>query len=110
MLWTTPSGDRDFARTVPYRAYLLAIAVVPLPLLWVSVERAQLTYAVLGSWFMPLLAVTLLWLNNRRKWVGEPFRNGWLTNAALAVTVLFFAYAAVRTAVQGIARLAGGEG
>jgi Mn2+/Fe2+ NRAMP family transporter len=99
--------DQDFARTVPYRAYLLAIAVVPLPLLWVSVERAQLTYAILGSWFMPLLAVTLLWMNNRRKWVGESFRNGWLTNAVLVLTVLFFVYAATRTAISAITRLLG---
>jgi hypothetical protein len=56
---------------------------------------------------MPLLAVTLLWMNNRRRWVGESFRNGWLTNAVLAVTVLFFLYAAVRTATSAIARLLG---
>ena len=53
-------GDVDFARTVPYRVYLVLIAIVPLPLLWWSVERAQLSYAVLASLFMPLLAVTLL--------------------------------------------------
>jgi Mn2+/Fe2+ NRAMP family transporter len=102
-----PAGDQDFASTVPYRVYLVAIAVVPLPLLWVSVEKAQLTYAILGSWFMPLLAATLLWMNNRGRWVGQSFRNGWLTNAALAVTVLFFLYAAARTATSAIARLLG---
>lgn len=83
------------ARTPWYRLYLVAIAVVPLPLLWLTLERAQLTYAVLGSLFMPLLATTLLLINTRTAWVGRGFRNGRVTNAVLLATVVFFGLIAV---------------
>ncbi len=99
LLCRAPGAKRetaiDFSTTVPYRVYLVSIAVVPLPLLWLSLERAQLAYAVMGSLFMPLLALTLLLLNNRERWVGASCRNGWMTNVALATTLLLFAYVAV---------------
>ena len=82
----------DLKQTVAYRAFLIALAIVPLANLWLTVERVQLAYAVMGATFMPLLAVTLLILNNQRRWVGERFRNGWSINAILVLTVLLFAY------------------
>lgn len=89
----------DFTKTAGYRAYLFAIALVPLPLLWVSVRQAQLTYAILGSLFVPLLALTLLIMNNRGDWIGSEYRSGWVTNLVLATTVLFFAYVAADTVI-----------
>jgi hypothetical protein len=45
---------------------------------------------------MPLLASTLLVMNNHRDWIAPPFRSGWLINFALMVTlVLFVALAAL---------------
>jgi Mn2+/Fe2+ NRAMP family transporter len=82
----------DLKQTRAYQGYLAAIAVVPLANLWLTVERVQLAYAVMGAMFMPLLAVTLLILNNRTAWVGDRFRNRWWINAVLAATVLLFAY------------------
>ena len=90
----------DLSRTRAYRAYLVALAIVPLPLLMVSVRKAQLIYAVLGSLFMPLLALTLLIMNNRTDWVGRRFRNGLLTNLVLLSTLLFFAFVAIDTTVR----------
>jgi hypothetical protein len=49
----------------------------------------------MGAMFMPLLALTLLILNNRGGWVGGRFRSGWLTNAVLVITLLLFAYMGV---------------
>jgi len=49
---------------------------------------------------MPLLAFTLLIMNNRKKWVGERFTNGWVTNCILVVTLLFFAYAGIGKVVK----------
>ena len=86
----------NLAATVPYRGFLAFIATVPLVLLWVSLERAQLLYAVFGALFMPLLALTLLLMNTRRGWVGERFRSGAVTNGALVVTLAVFAYIALR--------------
>jgi len=82
----------DLKRTPEYRMYLVAIAIVPAALLWLTVERVQLAYAVMGALFMPLLAVTLLILNTNRRLVGERFRNAVWINVLLVVTVLLFAY------------------
>ena len=101
------ADGQDLSSTRAYRVYLLLITLVSLPLLWLTVERAQLSYAVLGSLFMPLLALTLLLLNNRTAWVGKEFRNKWVTNAVLVTTLLFFGFVAVRTAIVNLERLLG---
>jgi hypothetical protein len=77
--------------TRAYRAYLLVIAVVPLPLLWFSVTEVQLAYAVLGALFMPFLALTLLLLNTRPGLVGSRFTSGPAINALLGATLVLFA-------------------
>jgi Mn2+/Fe2+ NRAMP family transporter len=81
----------DLERTPAYRGYLAAIAIVPLALLWFTVQSVQLAYAVMGAMFMPLLAVTLLILNNQERWIGN-LRSRWWVNAVLVVTLLLFAY------------------
>ncbi|HEX9729437.1 MAG TPA: Nramp family divalent metal transporter [Gemmatimonadales bacterium] len=102
----TATVPPDLSRTAPYRAYLAFIALGSLPLLWMSLERAQLSYAVMGSLFMPLLAFTLLLLNTRRDWVGA-LRYHWTTNTVLVATLVFFGYVAGRTAVANLGRLLG---
>jgi len=97
----------DFTKTAGYRVYLFAIAIAPLPLLWGSVAWAQKSYAVLGSFFIPLLALTLLIMNNRTEWVGRRYRNGWVTNIILVATLLFFAYAAGEKAAEVYGSLMG---
>ncbi len=81
----------DLERTRAYRGYLIAIAMVPLVTLWLTVERIQLAYAVMGALFMPLLAVTLLLMNTREPWVGRSFKSTWILNAILVITLLLFA-------------------
>lgn len=81
----------DLTKTTSYRVFLVCLAVIPLVFLKLKVETIQLTYAVLGALFMPLLALTLLMMNNRRSWVGDRFRSGWLINMFLAATLILFA-------------------
>jgi Mn2+/Fe2+ NRAMP family transporter len=100
-------SSEDLSRTTPYRLWLLLIATVPLPLLWTSLERAQLLYAVFGALFMPLLALALLAMNTRAAWVGHDFRNGWVTNLALALTLAVFAWLAGTEVLDALRRLAG---
>ncbi len=97
-----PRRDVDFARTPAYRAALVAIAVIPLPLLWRNVQQVQVAYAVLGAMFMPLLAATLLYMNNRTAWVGARFRSGWLINAVLVITLAYFTFEGGRKIYQEI--------
>ncbi|MHC4444964.1 MAG: Nramp family divalent metal transporter [Planctomycetota bacterium] len=99
--------EKDFTRMPAYRVYLLALALVPLPLLWISVQQAQLIYAVMGSLFMPFLALTLLIMNNRSDWVGKEFRSGWITNVVLAITLLFFICVGIGKIVAIIGELIG---
>jgi Mn2+/Fe2+ NRAMP family transporter len=93
-----PGNQRQHAgelrHSSPYRWYLLGMTIVPLIWLWMPVKQIQLAYATIGAWFMPLLALTLLIMNNRERWVGETFRSRLLLNVVLIVTVALFAYLA----------------
>ncbi|MGB8953706.1 MAG: hypothetical protein WCC06_13715 [Candidatus Aminicenantales bacterium] len=74
-------------------------------LLWFNVQEVQLVYAVMGALFMPLLAVTLLLLNNRREWVGREFRNSVLVNLVLTVILAFFTFIGFREIVEALSGL-----
>ncbi len=89
-----PAVDRSakLTRTWAYYGFLLFMTIAPLPTLAWKVKSIALTYAVFGAVFMPFVAGSLLWLNNRRDLPRE-FRNGWLSNCVLAITVAFFAWA-----------------
>ena len=101
----TERHDTELSKTLAYKGYLIALSVAPLPLLWLSVQRVQLAYAVFGSLFMPLLAATLLLMNNRKEWVGEEYRNRWLSNAMLVATLILFGYLGVSGALENLGRL-----
>ncbi len=90
------AGASGLSRSRAYRVYLLALAVLPLTLLWFKVQEVQLVYGIVGALFMPFVALTLLVLNNRVRLVGPEFRNGVLVNGLLALTLAFFAYVGIR--------------
>lgn len=77
-------------RSVPYRAYLLLIAVVPMLGLFWSFRDIQMVYAVTGALLFPVLALALLVFNGRSQWVGAQFANRPLTVAALVAVLIFF--------------------
>jgi Mn2+/Fe2+ NRAMP family transporter len=86
-----PAGGMEHSR--PYRIFLAGLATVPLVLVRWPVKQLQLAFGLTGAMLLPLLAVTLLILNNRRDWVGDRFRPSWRLNAVLAAALAFFAYA-----------------
>jgi Mn2+/Fe2+ NRAMP family transporter len=86
----------DLEKTREYRAYLLALALLPLSLLWFRIQQVQLVYGILGALFMPFVAITLVLLNNRTRLVGQDFKNSWMINLVLAVTIAFFSYIGLR--------------
>ncbi|MCB9850877.1 MAG: Nramp family divalent metal transporter [Phycisphaerales bacterium] len=93
------SADRaelDYTKLRAYRAFLVALALVPMLLVGRELGKIQLVYAVMAALFMPLLALTLLLLNNRTDWVGKRFRSGYLVNILLVATLAFFAWVFVR--------------
>lgn len=83
------STSEDLTKSMPYRTYLLALAVVPMIGLFMKFIEVQKLYAVIGAVFVPLLAIALLILNGKRAWVGD-FANRPLTIVSLLATLVFF--------------------
>lgn len=76
--------------TLPYRLFLGFLAFSPLIIVWWSKPAwIGILYAVTGAFFMPFLAATLLFMNNRSAWLGNA-RNGWLANIGLGLSLLLF--------------------
>lgn len=78
----------ELTRTTAYRAYAIGLGVLPLVGVWNNYSDVQRWFGLIGSAFVPLLAITLLILNNRQNWVGGQARNGWLANAVLALAAI----------------------
>ena len=83
------------AMTPTYRIFLILLTFVPMLGLFTSFREIQKFYTVTGAFFIPFLAVGLLFLNSRAKWVGSKFRNGWPTILSLVATIMFFLWAAI---------------
>jgi Mn2+/Fe2+ NRAMP family transporter len=81
-------------RSLPYRGYLAAIAVIPMFGLFHSFREIQKLYASIGAWFIPVLALSLLLLNSRTDWVGERYKNRPLTVGVLLVILVLFSWIA----------------
>jgi len=95
----------EISKTRSYRSYLLALTFLPILTLWLKVQEIQLVYAVMGSLFMPLLALTLLLLNNRTKWVSREFKYGLGLNLILGATLAFFTYIGITEIIETISGL-----
>ena len=75
----------------PYRIALLFITFVAIPLAFVGRPLFLLvTYTVVGSFFIPFLAATLLYLNNRITWNSPLESNGWGANVVMVLILIFF--------------------
>jgi Mn2+/Fe2+ NRAMP family transporter len=78
-----------------YRGYALFMTFPPMVLLFLGRPVWLIVvYAALGALFMPFLAATLLYMNNRRREVGA-LRSGLLANGGLVLALALFAYLAV---------------
>jgi Mn2+/Fe2+ NRAMP family transporter len=83
--------------SAPYRAALLFITLAPLPFAFMrSPLFIIVTYTIVGSMFVPFLAATLLYLNNRVRWAAPIPRNHWTTNALLVVILALFVVVGVQ--------------
>jgi Mn2+/Fe2+ NRAMP family transporter len=81
-------GERE--KSLPFRAYMLWLTFPPMALLWLDQPFGLvIAYGVLGAFFLPFLAVTLLWLLNSRH-TPRAWRNGILSNVMLGVAGLLF--------------------
>jgi Mn2+/Fe2+ NRAMP family transporter len=79
------------ATSTAYRLALVFITLAPLPFAFIRRPLIIIvTYTIVGSLFVPFLAATLLYLNNRVRWTAAVPRNHWATNALLVVILAMF--------------------
>jgi Mn2+/Fe2+ NRAMP family transporter len=79
-------------KSTPYRLALVFITLAPLPFAFTSRPVAIIVaYTIIGSLFVPFLAATLLYLNNRVKWTAPVPHNHWTTNVVLVAILGLFA-------------------
>ncbi|MFJ6695828.1 Nramp family divalent metal transporter [Streptomyces sp. NPDC091272] len=98
MVEEVAAGKRE--KSLPFRAYLLWLTFPPMALLWLDQPFGLVVvYGVLGAFFMPFLALTLVWLLNSSRTPAE-WRNGWLSNLMLALGGLLFVVLCVKQVVE----------
>jgi Mn2+/Fe2+ NRAMP family transporter len=79
-----------------FRAFLVWSAFPPLLLLLFGKPvLLVVVYAALGALFMPFFSATLLYMLNSRR-VPAAFRNGWLSNSVLGLSLVLFAVLGVQ--------------
>jgi Mn2+/Fe2+ NRAMP family transporter len=90
------AAARVDVRSAEYRAFVIWLALPPL-LLLVFGRPVMLivAYSVVGALFMPFLAATLLYLNSRRRLVGDALRSGIATNLLLWLCLALFSLLAI---------------
>ena len=91
----------------PYRLGLLFISLVPLPLAFTGAPLLIIvTYTVIGSLFVPFLAGTLLYLNNRVAWADTAVpKNAMVTNLLLVAILVLFLFVGAQEAMGALRRI-----
>ena len=92
----------------PYRLGLIFITLVPLPLAFTGAPLLIIvTYTVIGSLFVPFLAATLLYLNNRVNWTEDVPKNAMTTNLLLVAILVLFMAVGAQEAMGALRRVMG---
>lgn len=91
-----------------YKAYILWLTFPPMIMLFVGQPVwLILAYGVLGAFFMPFLAVTLLWILNTDR-TPQEWRNGMVVNVLMGICALLFAWLALTQLQSAFERAFGG--
>jgi Mn2+/Fe2+ NRAMP family transporter len=77
--------------STPYRLALLFVTLAPMPFAFTGQPiQVIVIYTIVGSLFVPFLAATLLYLNNKVRWSAPVPKNSWTTNALLLIILAMF--------------------
>ncbi|HJU42543.1 MAG TPA: Nramp family divalent metal transporter [Vicinamibacterales bacterium] len=90
----SPEARRDVVKvtSTPYRLALAFISLVPIPFAFTGQPiQVVIIYTIVSSLFVPFVAATLLYLNNRVKWSEQVPHNSMLTNLLLLTILVLFA-------------------
>jgi len=78
--------------STPYRLALAFITLVPLPFAFTGQPiQVVIIYTIVSSLFVPFVAATLLYLNNRVNWTSPVPKNSLVTNLLLVAILVLFA-------------------
>jgi Mn2+/Fe2+ NRAMP family transporter len=90
----TPEQRVDVVKvtSTPYRLALVFISLVPIPFAFTGQPiEVVITYTIVSSLFVPFVAATLLYLNNRVTWTEPVPHNSMITNLLLVAILVLFA-------------------
>jgi len=90
----SPDARREMVKvtSTPYRCALAFISLVPIPFAFTGQPiQVVIIYTIVSSLFVPFVAATLLYLNNRVKWSESVPHNSMLTNLLLVTILVLFA-------------------
>jgi Mn2+/Fe2+ NRAMP family transporter len=83
--------------SAPYRAALVAMMLIPIPFAFLDQPLlVVISYTVIGSLFIPFLAATLLYMNNRIPWTSGVAKNNRAANLVLCLVLAFFLTIGIR--------------
>jgi Mn2+/Fe2+ NRAMP family transporter len=89
--------------SLPYRLALIFITLVPLPFAFTGRPlKVIVIYTIVGSLFVPFLAATLLYLNNKVAWTEAVPKNHWSTNLLLVAILVLFAAVGAQEAMNAL--------
>jgi Mn2+/Fe2+ NRAMP family transporter len=82
--------NSNISKTSYYKFHLFMLAFPPLILLFYNDALTNIVnYALISTVFVVFLASTLLYLNNKREWVGD-FKYGWVPNTVIIIALISF--------------------
>jgi Mn2+/Fe2+ NRAMP family transporter len=90
----SPEARREIVKvtSTPYRLALAFITLVPLPFAFTGQPiQVVITYTIVSSLFVPFVAATLLYLNNRVAWTEPVPKNSAVSNLLLVAILVLFA-------------------
>jgi len=89
--------------STPYRIALAYITLVPIPFAFTGRPIAIIvTYTIVGSLFVPFLAATLLYVNNKVAWTEPVPRNSFVTNLLLVAILALFVVVGAQEALGAL--------
>ena len=91
--WRKENTNINKLQNTNYYKYFLAFLAFP-PVIILYFQKPIwliMAYSVIGALFMPFLAISLLWLNNKKEWVKKD-RNSITINIILGLTLCLFLY------------------
>jgi Mn2+/Fe2+ NRAMP family transporter len=101
----SPEARREIVKvtSTTYRKALLFISLVPIPFAFTGRPiQIVITYTIVSSLFVPFVAATLLYLNNRVPWTEPVPKNSWITNLLLIAILVLFAFVGAQEVIGAL--------